>query len=266
MDRKLWIQNLVIAPLRVLFLTALGLGLGMGAYWLAAHLRTSPALAVRRIEAQGLQRASLRDLLQLAGLREGMNVFSIDVNRAGRLMEEHPWVLRAQVRRVVPDRIMVDIEEHQPAAMLSLGALYLMDGGGRIFKRLQPGENFDLPVVTGVDREAYGKQLEQVQRRVREALSLAGQIESTSCLEGRRVSEVHLDELMGPSLVLDPGAVRVRMGSKGAVARLPLLCRVFDEMKQRKLAVRTIMLDLASRPTWATVVPEVRGVDVGVEL
>lgn len=264
--RRAWFQQLVLAPLRLILLAALGIGLGMGSYWVVAHLRSSPALAVRRIEVSGLQRSSLGELLELAELREGMNVFAIDVERAGRLMEEHPWVAEAEVQRVVPDRLLVDIREHHPRALVSLGGLYLANEDGAIFKRLQPGEEHDLPVVTGVERDSYRLHRQRVHGQIRAAMDLARRVERADCLEGRKVSEVHLDELLGPSLMLDPGAVRVRLGGRGAEARLPMLCRVFEEMKTRKVALRKVLLDLSSRPSWAVVVPEERGPAAGMNL
>jgi cell division protein FtsQ len=251
--RRRWLEFLVWWPLRGLMLAGLGAGLGAGAYTLTYYLRTSPALSVRCIEVHGTRRASRDDLLRLAGLSEGANVFAVDLAVAERRLERHPWVSRAVVRRVVPDRLVVEIEEHAPAALVSLEAVYVADPHGRLFMRLQPGDGLDLPVLTGFGREEFREEPARVERALRAGLALASAAEATACLGGRRVAEVHHDELMGFSLVLDPGAVSVRLGREDPADRLPWLCRLLEDLERRRLTAHNILLDQGERSGFATV-------------
>lgn len=243
----------VLAPLRLVLLAGLGVGIGFGAWWVAVYLHTSAALAVRCIEVNGNSRSRLQDLLRAADLHQGRNIFSIDLERARRRLEEQPWVRRAQVRRAVPDRLVVEISEHRPAALVNLEGLYLVSPQAEVFKRLQPGERLDLPVITGIDRAALRDEPTRARRQLQEALRLIAAVRGTACLQGRELAEVHLDELMGVSLVLDPGALSVRLGNDAPERRLQTLCRLFDELQRRQLTARAILLDRRSRPGWATV-------------
>jgi len=47
------------------------------------------------------------------------NFFSINLQRARAAFESVPWVRRATVRRVWPDRLAVSLEEHRAAALWS---------------------------------------------------------------------------------------------------------------------------------------------------
>lgn len=251
--RRRLVDDLVWAPLRLLALTALGLGIGFGAYWVAIYLRTASALEIRCIEVNGTSRLGLEELKRTAGLTEGQNIFAVELDRAEKRLRAHAWVRTAQVQRVVPDRIVVEIEEHRPAALVSLDGLYLVDEQGEVFKRLQPGEQADLPVITGISRAAFTEAPERARTQMRAALQAIDQVSETACLKRRELAEVHLDELLGTSLVLDPGALQVRLGPDQLDDRLGLLCRLFDELDRRGLKARSVLLDRSDRPHWVTV-------------
>jgi cell division protein FtsQ len=260
-ERRRRLNDWLLAPLRVMLLAAIGLGLGWGSYQVAAYLHTSAALAVRCIEVDGNSRTRLAELERAAGLREGVNIFSFDLDRARRRIEELPWVRDARLRRVVPDRIVVEVEEHQPAALISLEGLYVIDAHGEAFKRLQPGEAIDLPLITGLGREDFTGDPERSRSRVRRALALMERVERRKCLADRRLAEVHLDALLGTSLVLDPGAVTVRLGDRPE-QRLGLLCHALAAIERHDLAPHTVLLDRGDRPHWATVRLEAGGDDM----
>ncbi len=260
-ERRRRLNDWLLAPLRVMLLAVIGFGLGWGAYQVAAYLHNSAALAVRCIEVNGTSRTRLAELERAAGLHEGVNIFSLDLDRARRRIEELPWVRDARLRRVVPDRIVVEVEEYQPAALISLESLYLIDPQGKVFKRLQPGETIDLPLITGLRREDFTDHPERSRARVRRALALMDRVEHRQCLADRQLAEVHLDALLGTSLVLDPGALTVRLGEQPE-QRLGLLCQLLAVTSRRRLAPKTVLLDRADRPHWATVRLEAGGDDM----
>jgi len=74
------------------------------------QLRIAPgeAAAFRYVSVQGVQSTIAGDL---AG-----NFFTINLQQVRDLIETAPWVRRAQVRRVWPDALLVQIEEHTPLA------------------------------------------------------------------------------------------------------------------------------------------------------
>lgn len=252
-DRSRRLRDWIWAPVRILLLAALGVGLGFGAYQIAIFLRTSPALAVRQIEVHNIQRTPLADLLRAGQVQEGMNIFGVDLKRVERRIEDLPWIRRASVNRIVPDRLVIDVEEHRPVALTSLEGLYLVSDQGALFKRLQPGEQIDLPILTGLDRDEYRRDPELTRRRIRRALSAVALVKTSDCLSSRQVAEVHLDELMGISLVLDPGALSIRLGRQISPAKIDMLCGLFAELENRNLVAERILLDREDRPNWATV-------------
>lgn len=251
--RSRWLNLLVFLPVKLLIFGVVGAGIGLVAYQVASYLKTSPALAVRTIEVRGAERTQVGDLLEASGLKEGINVFSVDTQEARKLMLNLPWIKKAQVNRIVPDRIVVEVVEHQPVAVINLEGLYYVNRSGEVFKRVQPGEREDLPVLTGVSRESFRDEPERARQHIRESLRLLKTLRDLPCVAKRRVAEIHSDELMGPSVVLDPGALTVQLGNQDLLGRLSTLCQLMDAIKERHLRARSILLYHSGRPGWATV-------------
>ena len=250
--RRRLVRSIVQLFLRLVLLAGIGIGIGFAGVCLVDFVQTAPVLSVRCIEINGLARATSLELRQLAKLQEGQNIFSIDLDKVTRDLEFHPWVKRAYVSRQVPDRIVIEIVEHQPVALVHLENLYLVDDEGEVFKRLQVGESIDLPVITGLDRDRFRQKPDQVEESILQALVLARSMESDPCLVKQTLGEVHVDELMGYTVVLDPGAISVRLGHQ-AQQRLGKLCQVIQELQRRNLSARSILLDHADRPHRATI-------------
>jgi cell division protein FtsQ len=87
-----------------------------GGSWLARR----PAFAFGEIELAGdLQRNSVTTVRANALPHLRGNFFTMDLAQARAAFEQVPWVRRAIVRRVWPDRLVVTLEEHQPVALWS---------------------------------------------------------------------------------------------------------------------------------------------------
>lgn len=213
---------------------------GRHAWTWATH---SPAFALRSITVTGTHRADGADLTRLAGLAEGENLFELDVGAATRAIEGHPWVRTARVTRHFPHGVSVEVEEHEPSALVSLGELYLVDKQGEPFKKLTAGDRLDLPLLTGLGREDYVKQPEATEALLREALEAASGFE--------RLSEIHLGQ--GELTVFTATGTEVRFGAEVSKEKLARWARVRAELKRRGLLAEVIHLDNRVRPGWVTV-------------
>jgi cell division protein FtsQ len=83
------------------------------------------------------------------------NFFSVDLDATRAAFESVPWVRRAVVRRVWPNRLAVTLEEHQPAALwqgLERGHERLVNSFGEVFEaNLGDVEDEALPTLAGPD-------------------------------------------------------------------------------------------------------------------
>lgn len=219
-----------------------------GGSWTWVWARTSPRFSVQRITFNGLKRASEVDLLRLTGLSSGQNLFSLDTGAAERAMGQHPWVKSVVVRRQLPSALSVVVEEHVPAAMLALGELYLVNEDGKAFRRVQAGDALDLPLLTGISREAYEANEAAEGARIARALGVARVYAETHPGRRVRLSEVRLERGDEVTLVAGEGGTEVRLGAGDVEAKLERLAKVRQELDARGLRAEVIHLDDRARP------------------
>ena len=123
-----------------------------------AHLAGQPKFRLQRIDVRGDLRhvtvASVRSAL--SGRLRG-NYFTTNLEDARRLFETVPWVARASVRRVWPDRLLVTVAEHRALGVWEDGRL-LSDRGELFVANPEEAEVYGaLPEFSGppaVSRDA----------------------------------------------------------------------------------------------------------------
>jgi cell division protein FtsQ len=234
---------------RLLLAVATLVALGVGGLRIDGWARGSPRFALRSIQLVGAQRATEAELLALAGVQRGANLWALDGADLARAMAGHPWVSSVDVRRALPDTLQIRVEEHVPAALAVMGDLYVVDAEGVPFKKVSGADALDLPLLTGVSREDAARAPEETAARFRAALSLIGTWART--IERPGLSEVHLEE--GGLRAIDTDGQVVALASGAPDDALARLVRVRAELRQRGLSAATIHLENRVRPTWVAV-------------
>ena len=217
---------------------------------------SSQHFALRTVDVHGLRRATEKELLRLAGVAPGMNLWSLDSTAVAQAMAAHPWVRTVEVTRSLPDTLRLRVEERAPVALASLGDLYVVDADGAPFKRVSPAESLDLPLLTGLTREQAEKDPAGTAVRLREALGVVDVYQHA--FERPRLSEIQIGE-SGFELITADG-VRVVVGRDGLDGQLRRLQRVRDELQHRGLAAAAIHLENRVRPGWVAVQVKSAGV------
>jgi cell division protein FtsQ len=137
------------------------------------------------------------------------NFFSIDLAQAQRAFEQVPWVRRAVVRRVWPNRLVVQIEEHRAAALWDArsgggeGAERLVNTHGEVFEaNLGDVEDEELPLFAGP--EGMSAPMLALWGRLQPAFAERGLAIGKLELSGRGSWRVELED--GASVVLGRGS------------------------------------------------------------
>jgi cell division protein FtsQ len=132
---------------------------GAVAAWL--WLMRSPLFPIRTIQLDGdLARNSVPTLRANAAPRLAGNFFSVDLQQSRAAFEAAPWVRRAVVKRVWPDRLVVILEEHRPVALWagddsSAEASRLVNDRGEVFDaNVGVVEDEGLPSMSGPEGRA----------------------------------------------------------------------------------------------------------------
>jgi cell division protein FtsQ len=181
--------------LRATMWTAVSLAGAWAVFECGQFLLTSPAMALihpEQVGITGTHYTQSSSVLEIFAADRGKSILRIPLDERRRELEAIPWVERAVVRRVLPNRIAVAITERTPVAFLREGSnMALVDAHGVILDRPLEG-NFDFPVVTGISPEMP---LEDRAQRMQLFSGFMQQIDSVSGSASSSVSEVDLSDL-----------------------------------------------------------------------
>jgi hypothetical protein len=145
--------------------------------------------AVRQIEVHGGAKVGGDEIVAMAGLRRGMNIWNVDALAIEKKIAKHPWVRRVQVRRDFPRRVVIDVEERKPKAIIGAGKFYYIDADGVVFKEVESGEKLQYPMLTGIYAEALMSGDVAARKRIRDAMRLIDLMAQHS----HALSEVHFE-------------------------------------------------------------------------
>jgi cell division protein FtsQ len=237
-------------------LKLLGLTLAFGAIAFGAFegwkwALTSSHFALSGITVTGQVEATDVELLKLGGVQLGQNLIAMDLKATEKAIATHPWVKSVRVTRRFPSRLTVEVEEHRAVAMLSLGDLYLVNEEAEPFKRIKAGDGFDVPLITGVDRDLFAQPRADGSSPLRSALALLEAYQAQPEAKAQPVSEVNLHP-EGVTVVTTNGQA-IEFGEGDVAAKLSRLARIRKEMHARSLVAEVIRLDNRTRPAWVAV-------------
>jgi len=202
---------------------------------------------VETVKVENNQRISAEELVALSNIKVGCGIFDLDLKRIGRKIEENPWIAKASVRRLFPRDVVIHVEERNPVAILNLDYLYYVDGAGEIFKLLEASDPLDLPVISGLQPEDLQQNPEQAKQTLLEAVGLIKNLAYRQTLNLEQVSELHVDQQGGYSLLTYRGGVPIKLGYKNFTGKLDRLEKVFKGLQPRLLALACIDLNVDDR-------------------
>lgn len=212
-----------------------------------------PALRIRAITFEGLSRISKEELLELSPAQPGDHLLLVDPAAVEAALARHPWVASVEVRRALPPSLVVRVQERRAVALVDLGGLYLVDERGNVFKRAEPGDGLDLPVVTGISREDWMERRPEVEPLLAGALALLDRWAERGLAARAPVSEIHFDADRGVTVYAGADGMEVRLGTGELAAKLVRLERVLDALRTDGRTAEVLYLDNRRRPDWVAV-------------
>lgn len=137
---------LLLATLAALALLAAGLVWAM----------RQPVFTIRTVRVDGeVARNNVATLRAHTAARLNGSFFTLDLGAAKRAFESVPWVRKAVVNRLWPNRLAVRLEEHRAVALWGSGSDLLVNSHGEVFAaNLGDVEDDNLPTLWGPDGSA----------------------------------------------------------------------------------------------------------------
>jgi cell division protein FtsQ len=181
------------------------------------YLLTSPYIRLEQVLIEGVEKELKHELREMSQLTTDTSLLAIRLNDVKKELEKHPWIQTIHVERRFPHTLVIQAKKEQPRAMVVTDRLYYMNRSGKIFERVDPTDDVDFPLITGVSMtvEEMEKQLQLAAHVLRE---LEGEKGTWSLQE---LSEIHLEKeghaslyfrSLPAAIVLDGTQMEKKMG------------------------------------------------------
>jgi cell division protein FtsQ len=247
-SRKTW-------PLyrRVLVGGISALAAGLVLYQAGNYFLFSPSVLLERadqIEIQGSRFVARDAIVEKFSADMHRSVVRVPLGERRKALESLPWVEQADVQRVLPNRIRLEITERTPIAFLrTANDLSLVDAYGMILERPAEGE-FRFPVVSGISESTPRDVREQ---RVKLFAQFMKEIEHARPGADDHISEVDLSDATDIRATLTglgsaPGKaspVLVHFGDSDFANRYHLLAENVDQWRASAGRVESVDLRFA---------------------
>lgn len=209
--------------------------------FVCSSVLSSPYFAIKEVAVRGVRELTEKEVLELAKVKPQTNIMGINKEVIASRVAVNPWVKTIYIGRELPDRLVLDIRERKPVALVKEnGVFYLIDGEGHIFKKLSHGDDVDLPVITGVKINLAEKPpLYADTLKLLETLFTSGDYGFLGT-----VSEAHLDGVFGLSLLTDSG-LYLKLGREDFYGKLNQLKIVLADLEKRGMSHGRLFVDLA---------------------
>jgi cell division protein FtsQ len=206
-----------------------------------SYLLSCPYFEIREIDVRGVKELPQNDIMELAGIQPGQNILAVSTQSVADRVLVNPWVKQIRVGRELPGRLVLDVSERKPVALVKQGGgFYLMDAEGYVFKRLSRGDDVDLAIITGVQlKDSPRSALLYEALALLDMIAVSGQDDLLG-----RVSEVSVDEVFGLSVLTDRG-LYLKLGTDQYADKLRQLEIVLADLERRGLKSGHLFVDLA---------------------
>ena len=108
---------------------------------------------VEEFEVSGNVRYTAQEVANASGVTNGDVLMSVNKTRAAsRILVKLPYIRQVTVSKMLPGTVRYEVEEckAQVAAESEFGAIWLMNGDGKLLEKLPDGETTVLPLIQGV--------------------------------------------------------------------------------------------------------------------
>jgi cell division protein FtsQ len=205
------------------------------------YVVTLPYFQIKETVVKGCTELTEKDVLTLAAIKYPQSLFAINTDAIVKRISSNPWIKSVFIGRELPNRLVIEIREKMAIALVKKDSVfYLLDADGTPFKKLQSGEDTDLPVLNGCYPE--GKLDDHLLTKSLELLRVLSDLKDLPAVS--HVSEINGHEILGLSLFTDSGLC-LHLGFDNYENKLKRLVPVMDDLGRRNLKPGFLLIDLS---------------------
>ena len=125
---------------------------------LYGYLLKSPYIKLEEVVITGVDEKLKSQLMEMAQLDFEASLLAINLKEVKSSLEKHPWVGSVDLEKHFPHTLMIRVEKEVPKAIVAMDKLYYVNPSSKVFKALDPSDETDFPVITGVSGKEEDKQ------------------------------------------------------------------------------------------------------------
>lgn len=204
-----------------------------------------------KIKVGKVEHCTGEEIVALSGLKKGENIlFDISPSAAEKKLLKDPYIKTAEIRRKLPDEILIKIKERKEYAAVIYGTEYiLIDDEGVVLKKVDAVP--ELPLLSGIEAKKIepGKMLETEQSSLlSDTLALLHAMEEDDLYFKRiEISDVLVKAYIYDFLICEGTPENIREGMEN-------IRRVLCEMQERGIERGIIRVNSSNQWAWSPLV------------
>ena len=206
--------------------------------WVTAH----EFFALTNLHIEGGRRLSTDEIAVLGGVHAGQNVLGINIAEVQRRIAASEWVESVSVTRILPDGLVIDIKEREPAFLTRRDEqLYYADINGQPIAAVGVDKFISLPLLENEDGVPVGSGIRQLLSEVsRNALPFGMS----------QIAWLRQDSAEQFSLFLEKPRILVQLDGVDLNATLACLNRLWNDLEGRGELDRTGFMFVMPGRAW----------------
>jgi cell division protein FtsQ len=200
---------------------------------------------IKEIEINGINHIDRKQVLNTLAIPKGANLFTVRAAQLARQLESLPRLSSVVVHLDLTGRVVVDIIEREPIAVVHTDDFFLLDAQGKLFLEVQPSKHQELLLVTGIgDSDLNSGDL--LQHEPLNALKhlLIALDKTRDWFPFKHISECHWNEVDGFTLYTTQGGIPIQLGLENYEGKLARLNRVLGVLMDRQWLDKISSIDM----------------------
>jgi len=193
----------------------------------------------------GLKHVKADEILNSLMLPPQASLLNLKAAELAKRLETLPWLESSVIRFALPNRIVVEVAERDPLALVHVGELYLVDTDGKLISRATPDQKQNFLLVEGLSGLGLTEGSLLPRATLREIKELLAALEEAHVwLPRNSILSCRWSAETGYALYTTRNSICIQLGWDRFAPKFQHLRRVFELLEERQLWNVVIGIDL----------------------
>lgn len=110
----------------------------------------SPLFNIKQINIQGNNKITNEEIISLSQIKIDENTYKTNIHKAQHKILENPYINDVKIKRKIPDKIVIIIEERKPTYMLEYGSGYVYISNQGYILEIS-SQKLEVPIIQGTE-------------------------------------------------------------------------------------------------------------------